>query len=56
MRHEDTEAILIHVPADVKRWIEQQAARMLGSQNSEILRCSRACMDAAEQPKKKATG
>ena len=50
---EETTTILIHVPLDVKRWIEKEAARMLASQNSEILRCIRARMDA-EQPKRAA--
>jgi hypothetical protein len=46
---EETTTILIHVPLDVKRWIEKEAARMLASQNSEILRCIRARMDSAER-------
>jgi hypothetical protein len=54
MKHKDTTAILIHVPQDVKRWVEQEAARTLASQNSEILRCIRDKMD--EQSSKKAAG
>jgi hypothetical protein len=52
MKHKDTTAILIHVPQDVKRWIEQQAERMLGSQNSEILRCIREKMDEQSTTRK----
>jgi hypothetical protein len=51
---EETTAILVRLPLDVKAWIEKEAARTLASQNSEILRCIRARMDA-EQPKR-ATG
>jgi hypothetical protein len=51
---EETTTILIRVPLDVKRWIELEAAHMLASQNSEILRCIRQRMDAAEQQSKKA--
>jgi hypothetical protein len=54
MKHKDTTATLIHIPSDVKAWVEAEAARMLSSQNSEILRCIRARMDAEES--KKATG
>ena len=54
MVHKDeTTAVLLRVPKDVKDWIEKEAARTLASQNSEILRCIRARMDA-EQPKKAA--
>ena len=52
MKHKDTTAILIHVPQDVKDWVEKEAARTLASQNSEILRCIRARMDS--EPKKAA--
>jgi hypothetical protein len=51
---EETTAVLLRLPRDVKAWIEKEAARTLASQNSEILRCIRARMDT-ERPKR-ATG
>jgi hypothetical protein len=54
MKHKETASILIHVPLDVKAWIESEAARMLASQNSEILRCIRARME--QEQSKKAAG
>jgi hypothetical protein len=54
VRKEETTAVLLRLPKDVKDWVEQEAARTLASQNSEILRCIRARMDS--EPPKKATG
>jgi hypothetical protein len=45
---EQTKAVLLRLPLDVKAWIEQEAARTLASQNSEIIRIIRARM-AIEQ-------
>lgn len=36
----------LRLPADLKAWIEQQAERNGGSQNSEIVRALRAAKDA----------
>jgi hypothetical protein len=47
---EETTAVLLRLPRDVKTWIEKEAARTLASQNSEILRCIPARMDT-ERPK-----
>jgi hypothetical protein len=41
---EQTKAVLLRLPLDVKAWIEQEAARTLASQNSEIIRTIRARM------------
>lgn len=46
-------AIMVRLPLDVKEWIEQEAARNAGSQNSEIVRSIRARMDR-DQPAKAA--
>ena len=40
--------VLLRLPKDVKAWVEKEAARTLASQNSEILRCIRARMDAEQ--------
>jgi hypothetical protein len=53
VRKEETAAVLLRLPKDVKDWVEKEAARTLASQNSEILRCIRARMDT-EQSKKAA--
>ena len=45
-------ALVVRMPADVKAWIEAQAARNGGSQNSEIIRSIRARMD--QQPERAA--
>jgi hypothetical protein len=42
----DRAEMLIRLPRDVKSWLEKEAARTLASQNSEIIRCIRARMDA----------
>jgi hypothetical protein len=42
---DETKAVLLRLPKDVKAWIEKEAARSLASQNSEILRCIRARME-----------
>jgi hypothetical protein len=52
VRKEETAAVLLRLPKDVKDWVEKEAARTLASQNSEILRCIRDKMD--EQSSKKA--
>jgi hypothetical protein len=41
---QETTAVLLRLPKDVKLWVEKQAARTLASQNSEIIRCIRVCM------------
>ena len=53
-RKQETKGVLLRLPTDVKVWIEEQAARTMASQNSEILRCIRARMD--EQAPKRAAG
>jgi hypothetical protein len=37
------------MPKDVKIWLEREAARNAASQNSEIIRCIRARMDAEQR-------
>lgn len=52
MAKQKTVNMLLRVPVDVKSWLEQQAQqaqRSLASQNSEVIRCIRDRMDAAEQ-------
>jgi hypothetical protein len=44
----------IRVPPDVKRWLEQQAARNLGSQSSEIIRSIRMRMEAEKRESRRA--
>jgi hypothetical protein len=46
---EETRAVLLRLPLDVKTWIEQRAARTLASQNNEILRIIRARMDSEQR-------
>jgi hypothetical protein len=46
---EQTKAVLLRLPLDVKAWIEQEAARTLASQNSEIIRSIRARMDTEQR-------
>lgn len=41
----DRKPIQVRLPADVKAWIEEQAARNSASQNSEIVRAVRAAME-----------
>jgi hypothetical protein len=48
---EETKAVLLRLPMDVKAWVEKEAARTLASQNSEILRCIRARMDEGKPDK-----
>lgn len=43
---EETKAVLLRLPLDVKTWVEQEAKRTLASQNSEIIRSIRARMGA----------
>jgi hypothetical protein len=50
----ETKAVLLRLPLDVKAWIEQEAARTLASQNSEIIRSIRARMDTEQR--ERATG
>jgi len=55
IREQETRAsLLVRLPRDVKLWLEKEAARTLASQNSEIVRCIRARMDA-DQPKRAAS-
>ena len=49
VRKQETKWLLLR--QDVKAWLEKEAARTLASQNSEIVRCIRARMDA-DQPKR----
>jgi hypothetical protein len=46
---EQTKAVLLRLPLDVKAWIEREAAKTLASQNSEIIRTLRARMDSEKQ-------
>ncbi|MHC2294034.1 hypothetical protein [Bradyrhizobium barranii] len=46
---EQTKAVLLRLPLDVKTWVEEQSRRSLASQNSEIIRCLRAAMKAEQQ-------
>jgi hypothetical protein len=46
---QETKAVQLRLPVDVKTWLERAAARTLSSQNSEIVRIIRARMDA-QQP------
>jgi len=41
--------VLFRMPKDVKIWLEREAARNAASQNSEIIRCIRARMDAEQR-------
>jgi hypothetical protein len=41
----ETVAVLVRLPPDVKLWLEREAARNTGSQNSEIVRSIRARME-----------
>ncbi|MEY9421135.1 hypothetical protein ABIF69_007577 [Bradyrhizobium japonicum] len=50
---EQTKAVLVRLPADVKVWLENEARKTFASQNSEIVRCIRARMDA-DPPRKAA--
>jgi hypothetical protein len=43
----ETVSILVRLPPDVKHWLEREAARNAGSQNSEIVRSLRARMVTA---------
>jgi hypothetical protein len=54
VRKQETKGLLLRLPRDVKAWLEKEAARTLASQNSEIVRCIRARMDADQR--KRATG
>jgi hypothetical protein len=54
IRKQDISPILVRLPRDIKAWIEQESARTMASQNSEIVRCIRARMDADQA--KKAVG
>ncbi|MDO5613623.1 MAG: Arc family DNA-binding protein [Paracoccus sp. (in: a-proteobacteria)] len=40
--------LALRVPADVKAWLEEQAARNGSSQNSEVIRAVRERMDKQE--------
>lgn len=51
---EQTKAVLVRLPADVKAWLENEARKTLASQNSEIVRCIRARMEA--EPSREAAG
>ena len=51
MIKEETKAVLLRLPLDLADWIDQRAARMLASRNSEIVRSLRDQMDAAQREK-----
>ena len=51
IRKQEIKGLLVRLPTDVKAWLERESARTLASQNSEIVRCIRASMDA-DEPKK----
>ena len=53
IRKQETKGLLVRLPRDVKTWLEKESARTLASQNSEIVRCIRARMDA-NQPERAA--
>jgi hypothetical protein len=44
-KRSDTAEMVARLPLDVKRWLEQEAARNGASQNSEIIRALRIRMD-----------
>ena len=41
--------VLVRLPADMKAWLEKEAARTLASRHNEILRSIRLRMDAEKQ-------
>lgn len=41
----ETVSVLVRLPPAMKRWLEREAARNVGSQNNEIVRSLRARMD-----------
>ena len=45
----DRAEMVVRLPRDVKNWLVKEAARTLASQNSEIVRCIRARMDAEQR-------
>jgi hypothetical protein len=49
MERPETIKMLIRVPLDLKGWIEQQAARNVSPQSSEIIRILRARMEAEQR-------
>jgi hypothetical protein len=48
-RNAEISIVLLRIPADMKSWLEQEAARTCASRNNEILRCIRAKMDNEER-------
>jgi hypothetical protein len=47
----ETTAVLLRLPADMKEWLEKQAALTLASRNNEILRCIRSRMETEQREK-----
>jgi hypothetical protein len=45
----DRAEMVVRMPQDVKGWLEKEAARTGASQNSEIVRCLRARMEAEQR-------
>jgi hypothetical protein len=45
-KRSDTAEMVARLPLDVKRWLEQEAARNGARQNSEIIRALRIRMDS----------
>jgi hypothetical protein len=54
MSQPETSKILVRVPADVRQWLEHQAALNLSPMTSEIVRALRYRMENLQQPEKAA--
>ena len=52
MSQPETSKILVRVPADVRQWLESQAALNLSPMTSEIVRALRYRMESLQQPEK----
>jgi hypothetical protein len=53
-KRSDAAEMVVRLPPDAKKWLEQAAERNWTSQNSEVIRAIRSSMDA-EQSKKAAS-
>ena len=49
MKETDAVKILVRLPADVKKWLEGQAAYNLSSQSSEVVRALRSRMESEQR-------
>lgn len=47
---QDMKQIFVRIPADMKEWLLDQAARNASSLNSEVIRCVRERMDREARP------